>query len=154
MIDHVESYLIHIIYENILNVFSVRCPLRRTISLDKEIRLVLIGRKGAGKSATGNTILGKTVFKSSISVNATTRLCCQGNATRFNRNIIIFDTPAVEDTGLTTHQIRVEIQRSVDITAPGRSLHSKNTTLLKNLWNNSGNVYTNISSFSSHEGMN
>ncbi|CAG2218275.1 unnamed protein product [Mytilus edulis] len=63
---------------------------------DQIINLVLLGRKGSGKSRTGNTILGsKEAFKFGYQIE--NKSYAIERATRFDRHLSVIDTPGMNN---------------------------------------------------------
>ncbi|KAM9200148.1 GTPase IMAP family member 1-like [Mergus octosetaceus] len=84
-----------------------------------EMRLILAGKAGGGKSATGNTLLGERVFESKLSTQPVTVSCAKAQGHWDGEDFTVVDTADIFNPRGDSSEVRQEIIRCIRLSSPG-----------------------------------
>ncbi|XP_040902748.1 GTPase IMAP family member 9-like [Toxotes jaculatrix] len=85
----------------------------------EEIRMVLIGRTGNGKSTSGNTILNSKVFRSAPTAVSVTSECEKARGVVCGYTVAVIDTPGIYDTRYKDDEVFRKLSECISLCAPG-----------------------------------
>ncbi|OWF41530.1 GTPase IMAP family member 7 [Mizuhopecten yessoensis] len=94
-------------------------PHLRQEDTSRTLRIVLIGKTGTGKSAVGNTLLGRNVFESKPSPTSITTNVQIAEEERFGKTLVVVDTPGFLDTNMDKGKLAEQLLLCTGLACPG-----------------------------------
>uniref|UniRef100_A0A8C7WVT7 AIG1-type G domain-containing protein n=1 Tax=Oryzias sinensis TaxID=183150 RepID=A0A8C7WVT7_9TELE len=95
------------------------CSSGSFIPNNSELRMMMVGKTGIGKSATGNTILGENCFQSKRSTRPVTVNCSKGRAVVDGQQVSVIDTPGLFYTKFRENKTVKDLSQCISFAAPG-----------------------------------
>lgn len=94
--------------------------LRETTETPRKLRVMLVGKSGSGKSATGNSILDRKVFESKLSSRPVTQVFKKGRRLWASTEIEVMDTPDLLCSGTFWNgELAQRICEALALSSPG-----------------------------------
>lgn len=82
--------------------------------MDEELRIVLVGKTGDGKTSTMNTLMGRPGLTGASANSGTTKCEIQRD-----EKLVVIDTPGIFNNKMTEEELQKEIMKCIMHAAPG-----------------------------------